>query len=377
MNKRGNPGLLFAIAVLGGMAAAGTYRKRTYDVRGKTVFLTGGSRGVGLILAREFASRGAKVAPLIHEHCTSMRRSSSDSHLSAGSVSNPIPSRWPWDAKRFRRANGVAVRAVLRGVEDRFVDLGRPTRDAVHHPGLGIAHLIRLGASLLSASPDICHDAGPRRCKHHTFVDALNVSLGSLITLAGDMMPTTRLPRFLMGLQGVEGFALLTASVSWLLSVYPVLETARSFAQEAMSLYKAGRDTHMDLFELPEAEAQSLIHVLAVQLATVRNQMVQFPVTYYFNVGERKTGLAVVMPFVAYLADRASDDERAGVRFAGSVLSAAVNSFAEFVGETFLHMPKSDRVAVLLALARDHMRDPIGLELLGRRFPHEGVRKAS
>src|SRR5581483_8701911 len=213
--------------------------------------------------------------------------------------------------------------------------------------------------------------------KHHTFVDALNVSLGSLITLAGDMMPTTRLPRFLMGLQGVEGFALLTASVSWLLSVYPVLETARSFAQEAMSLYKAGRDTHMDLFELPEAEAQSLIHVLAVQLATVRNQMVQFPVTYYFNVGERKTGLAVVMPFVAYLADRASDDERAGVRFAGSVLSAAVNSFAEFVGETFLHMPKSDRVAVLLALARDHMRDPIGLELLGRRFPHEGVRKAS
>src|SRR5581483_9999221 len=154
--------------------------------------------------------------------------------------------------------------------------------------------------------------------KHHAFVDALNVALGSLIALAGDMMPTTRLPRFLMGLQGVEGFALLTASVSWLLSVYPVLETARSFAQEAMSLYKAGRDTHMDLFELPEAEAQSLIHVLAVQLATVRNQMVQFPVTYYFNVEERKTGLAVLMPFVAYLADRAADDERVGVRFAGS-----------------------------------------------------------
>lgn len=200
--------------------------------------------------------------------------------------------------------------------------------------------------------------------QHHTFADAVNISLGSLITLAGDMMPTERLLRFLMGVEGVVGFGLLTASVSWLLSVYPILESARSFAQQVMSLYSARQKAGVNLLDLQESEAHSVILGLAAELATVRNQMVQFPVTYYFNVGERKTGISVVMPFVAYLADKAELDRRAGVHLAGCVLSHAVETFAQFVGGTFLDMPNSDRNAVLIAFAKDHMRDPVGVELM-------------
>src|ERR1700749_3288800 len=36
-------------------------RKNRYDLRGKNVLVTGGSRGLGLALAREFAGRGAQV----------------------------------------------------------------------------------------------------------------------------------------------------------------------------------------------------------------------------------------------------------------------------------------------------------------------------
>src|SRR5689334_1108566 len=32
------------------------------DLRNKTVFITGGSRGLGLVMAREFAKRGARIA---------------------------------------------------------------------------------------------------------------------------------------------------------------------------------------------------------------------------------------------------------------------------------------------------------------------------
>jgi short-subunit dehydrogenase len=35
---------------------------RKYDLRGRTVLITGGSRGLGLVLAREFGRRGARVA---------------------------------------------------------------------------------------------------------------------------------------------------------------------------------------------------------------------------------------------------------------------------------------------------------------------------
>ncbi len=44
------------------MARAVIRRIRATDLRGKRVLITGGSRGLGLLLAREFASRGASLA---------------------------------------------------------------------------------------------------------------------------------------------------------------------------------------------------------------------------------------------------------------------------------------------------------------------------
>ncbi len=52
-------------AITLGAVALGKFlwRKMTeYDLRGKTVLVTGGSRGLGLVLAREFARQGARVA---------------------------------------------------------------------------------------------------------------------------------------------------------------------------------------------------------------------------------------------------------------------------------------------------------------------------
>src|SRR5256714_7005791 len=52
-----------ALGVLGLLALRGWLRQSRYlDLRGRVVFITGGSRGLGLALAREFAARGARVA---------------------------------------------------------------------------------------------------------------------------------------------------------------------------------------------------------------------------------------------------------------------------------------------------------------------------
>jgi NAD(P)-dependent dehydrogenase (short-subunit alcohol dehydrogenase family) len=62
-SKNKNAWWLAALGV-GAVAAYSALKKQRpeYDFRGKVVFITGGSRGLGLILARGFAERGARIA---------------------------------------------------------------------------------------------------------------------------------------------------------------------------------------------------------------------------------------------------------------------------------------------------------------------------
>jgi len=55
--------LTIAAGVAAGLAATLLVRRRfPIDFRNRTAFITGGSRGLGLLLAREFVARGARVA---------------------------------------------------------------------------------------------------------------------------------------------------------------------------------------------------------------------------------------------------------------------------------------------------------------------------
>jgi short-subunit dehydrogenase len=55
--------LIMAAGLIGGFAAASVARRtRPSKLRNKVVFVSGGSRGLGLLLAREFCRRGARVA---------------------------------------------------------------------------------------------------------------------------------------------------------------------------------------------------------------------------------------------------------------------------------------------------------------------------
>src|ERR1700732_5304856 len=53
---------VFSIGALAGIAAIRALRQTQYELAVKNVFISGGSRGLGLLLAHEFASRGARIA---------------------------------------------------------------------------------------------------------------------------------------------------------------------------------------------------------------------------------------------------------------------------------------------------------------------------
>jgi NAD(P)-dependent dehydrogenase (short-subunit alcohol dehydrogenase family) len=64
MREKQKEALMLAAAGAGALllARAIFQRRDRYDFRGKTVLITGGSRGLGLVLAREFAAEGANIA---------------------------------------------------------------------------------------------------------------------------------------------------------------------------------------------------------------------------------------------------------------------------------------------------------------------------
>jgi NAD(P)-dependent dehydrogenase (short-subunit alcohol dehydrogenase family) len=64
MNEQNKNALVLAVAGAGALLAArvAVQRWREYDLRGKVVLITGGSRGLGLVMAREFAREGARIA---------------------------------------------------------------------------------------------------------------------------------------------------------------------------------------------------------------------------------------------------------------------------------------------------------------------------
>lgn len=64
MSTKKNNWLVGAALGVGAVAAISALAKsgRRFDLRGKTVLITGGSRGLGLVLARELAAEGARLA---------------------------------------------------------------------------------------------------------------------------------------------------------------------------------------------------------------------------------------------------------------------------------------------------------------------------
>ncbi len=64
MNEQNKNALLIAAVAGAGalFASRALRRRREYDLGGKVVIITGGSRGLGLVLAREFAREGARIA---------------------------------------------------------------------------------------------------------------------------------------------------------------------------------------------------------------------------------------------------------------------------------------------------------------------------
>lgn len=178
-----------------------------------------------------------------------------------------------------------------------------------------------------------------------TVVDALYLSLVTGATLGfGDILPQPGWLRIATPLEAFLGFALFTASVTWVLQIYPALGRRRALAVRLRLL--------TDQQDVATALPASVLHALAAEMVTVRVDLEQYTETYYFHDGP-STSLARVLPAtsaVALDAAAAHDQERA---VAGRALLGALDDLASVLDEQYLGS-QGHREATFAAYARDH-----------------------
>jgi Ion channel len=189
------------------------------------------------------------------------------------------------------------------------------------------------------------------------FVHALNLSLVTLTTLGfGDITPTSEALRLIVPLEALLGFGLLSASISWLVSVYPALSRRRSLAYEISLMRVAEVEDNLSLEALTPDVAERLLAELTSRLVAVERDLVHFPISYYFSAADARFSLPVAAPYLLEVARRGMDEAQPiTVRFRARLLIQAIDDLARTTATRFHGSGATTAEDLLGEYARDHL----------------------
>jgi hypothetical protein len=196
---------------------------------------------------------------------------------------------------------------------------------------------------------------GSKAAQQPTLLDSLYLSLVMVATLGlGDIAPGDGWLRLVSPLEALVGFALLTATVSWVLAIYPALSRRRVLAIRLALL----RDTGLTTGRLDSTAGALLLDSLATEVVRVRIDFTQYAEAYYFHDGEDHSSLAATVGHAVVLARLGQAAGRPEVRLSGDLLSGALQDLAAILDQRFLHTGGTP-TEVFAAYAADHGRDGV------------------
>ncbi|MBV9453600.1 MAG: two pore domain potassium channel family protein [Rubrobacter sp.] len=201
---------------------------------------------------------------------------------------------------------------------------------------------------------------GLNPASHGGFFDALYISLVTLTTLGyGDITPTNSWLRILVPLEAMVGFGLLTASLSWAISLYPAFSRHRSLAHEISLVREGETETEIGVKQMDALAAELMLSKLTSQLVAVQSDLVHFPISYYFRSGNERFELSAVMPCLLRLAGEGDDEDCSpGIRLRANMLRNAIDDFSATVGSRFLGLRPASTEKILTAYAHDNLHAP-------------------
>lgn len=256
-----------------------------------------------------------------------------------------------------RVVRGIA--AVARRAPRRTGTLGLLTGPLSYIGVVGTwAGLLAVGWALvfLPQMPQGFHfSAGLDPARHSGFIDAVYVSLVNLTSLGyGDISPASDVMRILCPLETMFGLGLLTASISWLISIYGAISRRDSLAHEVALAKESEERLGEKLAEADPQLLEALLANFAEQLIRARRDLIHFPIVHYFRTEDEERALAGLLPFLGLLADEAAQEGAPpSLRVRAEVLRMAIDDFAETLRRRLL-MPGDSTDEILRHYQSDH-----------------------
>ncbi|MGW4160146.1 potassium channel family protein [Streptomyces sp. NPDC004788] len=217
------------------------------------------------------------------------------------------------------------------------------------------ALIVAVGCALMywpHMPDDFSYAAGLAPGSHAGPLDALYVSLVTLATLGlGDIVPTSGWLRVLAPMEALVGFALLSATVAWILGVYPALARRRALALRLSHL----RRSRATARALDTDGSAALLDSLASAVSIVTVDFLQYAESYYFYDGEEHIALPAQLAYATDLADQAARARHPDVRVSGAALRTALDDLAAVLDARFLRTGEAP-ADVFAAYAADHGR---------------------
>jgi hypothetical protein len=265
---------------------------------------------------------------------------------------------------------GSVSRVVMDGTWAIMKAIGRRLPRALQHAGptviIAVASawvvLISLGWALLywpRLPTEFRVDASLPPAATHGFFTALYVSLSTMATLgASDLTPKVAGLRIITVLEGLVGLVMITAWITWVLSIQPVLAARRAFARRVALLQAAEARPERAVSATPTEMLAALLRSLTEDVVHIDADLRQSSVTYYFQQGSADATLSAQLPYVLALARLAEREKNEAVRYHGRLLRMAVETLVSELGARFLGIHEGRCEEILAGLAKDHLRDP-------------------
>lgn len=190
---------------------------------------------------------------------------------------------------------------------------------------------------------------------HSGFFDALYVSLVNLTSLGyGDISPASVPLRILGPVETLFGLGLLTASISWLISIYGAISRRDSLAHVVRLAKKAEERLGEKLADADPELLEGMLAGFSEQLIRARRDLIHFPIVHYFRTEDEERALAGLLPFLGSLADEAAEESRPhSLRVRAEILRMTIDDFAETLRRR-LKMPGDTTDETLHHYQSDH-----------------------